>query len=84
MTYEKKDQVARIEVRGGGGFRGFGKCPKENVFFVLMSSLKDTDTRRNLGLSERQWNAMDEGERQIYMKRRLWEPEAWARFVFLE
>ena len=24
---------------GGGGFGGFGKCPKENVFFLLMSSL---------------------------------------------
>ena len=23
----------------GGGFRGFGQCPKENVFFQLMSSL---------------------------------------------
>ena len=27
---------------------------------------------------------MDEGERQIYMKRRLWEPEAWARFVLIK
>ena len=38
LTSEKKDQVARIGVRGGG-FRGFGQCPKENVFFSLMSSL---------------------------------------------
>jgi len=36
--------------------------------------------RRNLGLSERQWEAMEEGEREVYMQRRLWEPEAWARW----
>ena len=35
---KKEDQVARIGVRGGG-FRWFGQCPKENVFFLLMSSL---------------------------------------------
>ena len=35
---KKKDQVARIGVMGGG-FRWFGQCPKENVFFQLMSSL---------------------------------------------
>ena len=29
---KKKDQVARIGVRGWG-FRWFGQCPKENVFF---------------------------------------------------
>ena len=32
---KKKDQVARIGVRGGGGFRWFGQCPKENVFFSI-------------------------------------------------
>ena len=37
LTSEKKDQVARIGVRGG--FRWFGQCPKENIFFLLMSSL---------------------------------------------
>ena len=31
---KKKDQVARIGVRGGG-FRCFGQCPKENVFFSV-------------------------------------------------
>ena len=35
---KKEDQVARIGVMGGG-FRWFGQCPKENVFFPLMSSL---------------------------------------------
>ena len=37
--WSPKDQVARIGVRGGGWFRWFGQCPKENVFFSLMSSL---------------------------------------------
>ena len=32
---KKEDQVARIGVRGGGGFRWFGQCPKENVFFSI-------------------------------------------------
>ena len=40
LTSEKKDQVARIGVSGGG--RWFGQCPKENFFFLLMSSLKST------------------------------------------
>ena len=35
---KKEDQVARIGVMGGG-FRGFGQCPKENVFFPLTPSL---------------------------------------------
>ena len=26
--------------QGGGGVRWFGQCPKENVFFLLMSSLR--------------------------------------------
>ena len=39
LTSKKEDQVARIGVMGGGGVRGFGQCPKENVFFLLMSSL---------------------------------------------
>ena len=30
---------------GGGGFRGSGQCPKENVFFLLRSSLSPTDYR---------------------------------------
>ena len=30
---KKEDQVARIGVMGGGGFGGFGQCPKEKVFF---------------------------------------------------
>ena len=33
MTSEKKDQVARIGVRGG--FRYFGQCPKEKGFFLI-------------------------------------------------
>ena len=36
---KKEDQVAQIGVREGGGVRGFWQCPKENVFFSLMSSL---------------------------------------------
>ena len=36
---KKKDQVAWIGVRGGV-VRWFGQCPKENVFFLLMSSLR--------------------------------------------
>ena len=36
---KKEDQVARIGVMGGGGFRWFGQCPKENVFFPLIFSL---------------------------------------------
>ena len=36
---KKEDQVARIGVMGGGGFRGFGQCPKENVFLPLTPSL---------------------------------------------
>ena len=35
LTSKKKNQVARIGVRGGGGFRWFGQCPKENVFFSI-------------------------------------------------
>ena len=34
---KKEDQVARIGVRGGS--RRFGQCPKENVFFSVISSL---------------------------------------------
>ena len=37
---KKEDQVARIGVMGGGGFRWFGQCPKENVFLPLTPSLK--------------------------------------------
>ena len=43
---KKKDQVARIGV-WGGGVRGFGQCPKENVFFPSMSSLRRTKTERH-------------------------------------
>ena len=43
LTSEKKDQVARIGVRGG--VRWFGQCPKENVFFSLMSSLIQASQR---------------------------------------
>ena len=38
---KKEDQVARIGVRGGG-FRGFGQCPKENVFFFIEAFPKRT------------------------------------------
>ena len=38
---KKEDQVARIGVMGGG-FRWFGQCPKENVFFPLTPSLKQS------------------------------------------
>ena len=36
---KKEDQVARIQVMGGEGFRWFGQCPKENVFLPLTPSL---------------------------------------------
>ena len=36
--------------------------------------------RRNLGLTERQWGAMEEAEREGFMRRRLWEVEEWRRW----
>ena len=36
--------------------------------------------RRNLRLSERQWEAMADHERESFMQRRLWESEAWAKW----
>ena len=41
----KQPQVARIGVMGGG-FRRFGQCPKENVFFPLTPSLIETRSIR--------------------------------------
>ena len=36
--------------------------------------------RSNLRLSQRQWDAMADHERESFMQRRLWEPEAWAKW----
>jgi len=50
-------------------------------FYILRNEYgsRETDylTRRNLGLSERQWDAVGEDEKLVYSSRKLWEREAW-------
>ena len=50
-------------------------------FYILRNEYGETETnyliRRNLGLSERQWNAIGEAEKLVYINRKLWEREAW-------
>ena len=40
----QKKRTKLPELGGWGGFRWFGQCPKENVFFLLMSSLTGWET----------------------------------------
>ena len=47
---KKEDQVARIGVMGGGGFRWFRQCLKENVFFQLTPSLSGKRAERKCRL----------------------------------
>ena len=41
MNFDLRKKRTKLPEFGswGGGFRGFGQCPKENVFFKLRSSL---------------------------------------------
>ena len=64
----------------------FYKFVKFNIcwiwkFYILRNDYGEMETnyliRRNLGLSERQWEAVGEVEKQVYIARRLWEREAW-------
>ena len=43
LTSEKKDKVARIEVRGEGGLGDSGNARKKTFFSCLMSSLRTHD-----------------------------------------
>ena len=50
-------------------------------FYILRNEYGETEMnyliRRNLGLTERQWQAIGEDEKNLYLERRLWEREAW-------
>ena len=48
MTSEKRGPSCPNWGDGGGGFRGFGQCPKENVFLPLTPSLTGDDYDSNL------------------------------------
>jgi len=42
---------------------------------------KEYIIRCNLKLSERQWLALSEGEKESYVSRELWVPENWTQYV---
>ena len=51
-------------------------------FYILRNEYGEMERnyliQRNLGLSERQWEAVGEAEKSIYINRKLWEREAWS------
>lgn len=53
-------------------------------FYILRQEYSDFEReyiiRRRLGMTERQWQSLDNGSKQVYMERRLWESEAWQEW----
>ena len=78
---KKKDQVVRIGVMGGG-FRGFGQCPKENVFFSLTPSLSDDDNYWFFGSILYQTKSMDTKTKSIQSQLQSTPRPIWIKPKF--